>query len=91
MTKHKHIVKSEKGILLTVSDKVIDEVMSEDWQSHFYHFGSKEEAYEWLAYVIDMNDGNPGSVDGLAHLTRNDVTTGEDWIHLDYEQEVTDE
>jgi hypothetical protein len=51
---------------IEADDAVVDELMSEDWQSHFYTFDTRDEAIAWLAWVVD-DWGGPQHVDGLAH------------------------
>lgn len=66
-------VRCSNYIKVSYTQAVLDELMSDDWQSSFYHFSTTDDAICWLAWVVNELSG-PERVDGLAHLTENDVT-----------------
>lgn len=64
-------------------DAVVDEIMSAEWQSHFYTFRTREQAIAWLAWVVEEFNG-PDHVDGLYQIGRVETRV------LDQEQETVE-
>jgi hypothetical protein len=63
----KATVEVRQTIEVDVPDATVDEVMSEDWQSHFYKFATRDDAVAWIAWVCE-EWGGPDHVDGLYGL-----------------------
>lgn len=52
---------------MSANDAVVDELMTDEWQSHYYTFSDHDEAIAWLAWVVE-DWGGPDHVDGLVGI-----------------------
>lgn len=68
----KAVVEVTTTIEVEADDAVVDELMTDEWQSHYYTFSERNEAVAWLAWVVQEWDG-PDHVDGLVGI--GNVTT----------------
>ena len=72
-------------ITIAVTDKVLDDMLSWDWQSMFYPLSDKDEALRMLAYWMHTwppNWKGEHNLDGIANLTTDDLDVVEDHIEF---------
>ena len=64
---------------LELSDRLLDEVMTPEWQASFYRFVDRQAAADHVAYNL-ARGASLTSLDGFAHLGDGDaVIKSEDW------------
>lgn len=55
-----------------VSDELVKEALSPEWQKDFYKFSKAQDVADHLAYNFARNNTTIQSLDGFAHLTEKD-------------------
>lgn len=64
---------------LELSERLLDEVMTPEWQASFYKFADRQAAADHVAYNL-ARGASLTSLDGFAHLDDSDaVVKAEDW------------
>lgn len=68
---------------LEISDRVIKEALSPDWQKSYYKFENAQQVADHIAYNVARGAG-VRSLDGFAHLENADIVIHEeDWSEED--------